>query len=72
MKKKHNRNPIFEQAYNDGWKKGWDDAKNEAAHLFNKFLIERFETLDEVPGIGEKTKIKLHDHFMDALPKKGR
>ena len=67
MKKKRNRNPIFEQAYLNGW----NDAKNEAAHLFNEFLKERFETLDDVPGIGEKTKVKLHDHFMDALPKKG-
>ena len=67
MKKKRNRNPIFEQAY----LKGWEDSKNEAAHLFNEFLKERFEKLDEVPGIGEKTKVKLHDHFMDALPKKG-
>ena len=63
VKKKRNRNPIFEQAY----LKGQEDAKRECARLFNEFLKERFETLDDVPGVGEKTKQRLHDHFMEVL-----
>ena len=63
MKKKRNRNPIFEQAY----LQGREDAKKECAHLFNEFLKERFEKLDDVPGVGEKTKQKLYDHFMEVL-----
>ena len=63
MKKKRNRNPIFEQAY----LQGREDEKKRCAALFNDFLKERFEQLDKVPGIGEKTKHKLYDHFMEVL-----
>ena len=34
---------------------------------FMFFLNERMEKLGEIPGIGEKTLKKIHDHFLEEL-----
>ena len=68
MKRKKFKNPVYREAFERGFDEGVEIAQRESSMLFSQFLKERFESLTDVPGIGEKTKIKLHNHFMEELP----
>lgn len=49
------------------WNKGREAGKKEATELFHEFLTERMQTLQDIPGIGEKTAWKVHQHFIERL-----
>jgi len=53
-KRRRNRNPLLKKKYDEGYKDGIAQAVN--------FFREKFEGLEDVEGIGEKTmyKIKMH------------
>lgn len=63
LKPKSKRNPVFQQAYEQGKQAGYQ----EATDIFHKFLNERMQTISEIPGIGEKTAWKVHEHFLKGM-----
>jgi hypothetical protein len=56
-------NPVLvkakEEAYNEGFKKGFEMAQDNACYVF----ASKFEGLQDVPGIGPKLMEKIANHF---------
>lgn len=49
-KKKRNRNPLLQKRWHEGYNEGLKDGIARSV----SFFAERFEGLDDIPGIGEK------------------
>ena len=59
----------LDPAYMKGFNAGLKAGKNQAAALMSDFIVERMESLQDVPGIGEKTADKVSFHFLDRMEK---
>lgn len=65
-KKKKNRNPLLQQKWMEGYQQGKIDGIAQAVNFFTA----KFEGLEDVPGIGEKTMQKIvnqlgHKYFSE-------
>lgn len=56
MKKK---NPVLQKKFDEGFEKGVMAGREQAI----SFFIDRFKELNDVPGIGEKTLIKIQEQL---------
>ncbi|MCJ8008919.1 hypothetical protein ACFFF5_21125 [Lederbergia wuyishanensis] len=65
LKPKSKRNPVFQKGFEQGRQVGYQ----EATDIFHKFLSERMQTLTDIPGIGEKTAWKVHEHLLKGMDK---
>lgn len=65
MRSDKSLNPIYWQGFNDGVKRG----KRQSLETFHKYLTHRLSTLEEIPGVGEKTAWKIRNHLIDELKK---
>lgn len=63
MKRKNNLKkydaPHLQRIYNQGIRDGADLAAN----TLQDFMDERIESLKDIPGIGDKTIMKVIEHF---------
>lgn len=51
--------PHLQRIYNQGIRDGADLA----SHTLQNFMDERIDSLKDIPGIGEKTILKVIEHF---------
>lgn len=65
LKPKAKRNPVYQQGFEQGRQAG----KHKAVDMFHAFLIERMASLTDVEGIGEKTALKVFEHFSEGIEK---
>lgn len=56
-RRKRNRNPLLAQKWDEGYQQGKKDGVEQAVQFFRS----KFEGLEDVPGIGDKTleKVKI-------------
>ncbi len=47
--------------------KGFSDGKKQAGKDFERYISHMLETLQEVPGIGDKTAERIIEHFMQGM-----
>lgn len=55
MKRKKNKNPLLQKKFEEGYELGLEHGVQKAT----AFFIERFESLKDVKGIGDKTLEKV-------------
>lgn len=61
LKPKKKRNPVYQAGYEKG--------KADALQAYYDFLMDRMQTLTDIPGIGEKTAWKIQEHFLKGMEK---
>lgn len=66
MKKKRAKTALMSPAMRKTFNKGKEAGVKEATDIFHSFLSERMQTLMTIPGIGEKTAWKVHEHFIEG------
>lgn len=68
MQKINPLNPVYLKGFNDGSKHG----EQQALEKFHHFITDRMATLEEIPGVGEKTAWKIHKHLLDGMIEKNQ
>lgn len=58
-KRKRNRNPLLQQKYAEGF----EDGKKAGVKQALDFFIDKFEGLEDVPGIGDKTMARIREQL---------
>lgn len=63
-KRKRNRNPLLEKKFQEGYQLGKSHGVKQALDFF----IDKFEGLEDVPGIGDRTMERIkeqlgHEYF---------
>lgn len=61
----------FKKKPNKVYVDGYHVGKTEAATLFSNFLDDRMNTLTDIEGVGDKTALKVYQHFMGVLEDEG-
>lgn len=57
----------LDPALMQAWNKGRLSAEKEFTEKFATYLSEKISTLPTIPGIGEKTAWKIHEHFLEGM-----
>lgn len=61
------RNPILKQKYDEGYQKGFERGSKlgfeQGKYSACMYLADRFDGLNQVPGIGPKIMEKIVNHF---------
>lgn len=62
---------IFKETSNPVYVKGYEAGRQSSAKLLAAYMDDRMNTLTEIEGIGDKTALKVYQHFMGVLEDEG-
>lgn len=57
------KNPLLERKYQEGYMKGFMDGKDAGMNAAVNFVADKFNLLQDMPGVGPKTIEKFRDAF---------
>lgn len=63
------RNPVIQKAEDRGYKKGFAAGEERGRGQAIAFIIDWFEKLDSVPGIGTRTTERISNEFLKKYGK---
>lgn len=60
------RGPL-DQTVMNAWNKGREAGRREAIEIFQEYLAECMDTLETIPGIGDRLALRIFEHFNDRM-----
>lgn len=64
------RNPVIDQAEQRGYEKGLVIGREAGRAQAINFIVDWFDNLDSIPGIGPKTAEKIRTEFINRNKKR--